>query len=200
MEALVGASMSVSCDAMARATHMLLDAREAGARVYVMGNGGSASTATHFVCDLIKTAQVSGRRPLRAFSLSDNPALLTAWGNDVSYEIVFAEQVRALADPGDVVIAISATGKSPNIVAGLEAAKAAGARTIGLLGFDGGPSLKMVDVAVHVSSHDYGIVESVHLGIVHAVTASIRGELEGTDVGSDSLSCVSSSTNALLAP
>ena len=180
MLSFVEASLAVSNDAMARATDHLLEARRDGRRVYVMGNGGSASTATHFVCDLIKTAQVPGHRPLRAFSLSDNPALVTALGNDAHYDVVFSQQIAALVDPGDVVVAISASGKSPNIVAGLEAAASAGARTIGMLGFDGGPALDMVDVAIHVPCDDYGIVESVHLGVVHALTAAIRAELQGT--------------------
>lgn len=177
MEALVEGASSVSADAMARAAELLLTAHRQGKRIYLMGNGGSATTATHFACDLTKTARVSGLSPIRAFSLTDNPALVTAWGNDADFADIFAEQVAAFVEPGDVVIAISASGKSPNIVAGLEAAAVRGAHTIGLLGFDGGPSLEKVDVAIHVPCHDYGIVESLHLGVVHAVTAAIRAAL-----------------------
>jgi D-sedoheptulose 7-phosphate isomerase len=159
------------------AIDLLLRARSTGQRVFVIGNGGSAATASHFVCDLVKSAEVSGFDPLRAFSLSDNIPLLTAWGNDASYSRVFAEQVRALADEGDVLIAISASGNSPNIVAGLSAALAKGVRTIGLLGFDGGAALDLVDIAIHVPSHDYGVVEAAHGAVAHAITFAMSRRL-----------------------
>jgi phosphoheptose isomerase len=181
MTALAEASLAVSTDALREAAELLLDAQANGRRVYVMGNGGSASTATHFVCDLIKTAQVPGHRPLRAYSLTDNPALVTAVGNDMSFDESFSFQVGALVEQDDVVIAISASGKSPNIIAGLVAATAVGARTIGFLGFDGGPANELVDISIHVPWHDYGIVESVHLGVVHALTLAIRRALQGDD-------------------
>ncbi len=162
---------------LVRTVQLLLEARATGRRVYVIGNGGSAATASHFVCDLVKAAHVDGYEPLRAFALSDNTPLVTAWANDKSYECVFAEQVRALADPGDVVIAISASGNSPNIIAGLTAAATKGARTVGLLGFDGGAAIQLVEIAIHVPSDDYGIVESAHLAICHAITGTIRRTL-----------------------
>jgi phosphoheptose isomerase len=181
MTALAEASLAVSNDALKRAAELLLDAQANGRRVYVMGNGGSASTATHFVCDLVKTAYVPGHRPLRAYSLTDNPALMSAIGNDLSYDDTFSHQVAALVEPDDVVIAISASGKSPNIIAGLVAATALGAHTIGLIGFDGGPANDLVDISIHVPWHDYGLVESVHVGVVHALTLAIRRELQGDD-------------------
>jgi D-sedoheptulose 7-phosphate isomerase len=181
MTALAEASLAVSHEALRAAADLLLDAQANGRRVYVMGNGGSASTATHFVCDLVKTAHVPGHRPLRAYSLTDNPALVTAIGNDLSFDESFSHQIGALVEPDDVVIAISASGKSPNIIAGLVAATAIGARTIGFVGFDGGPAQDLVDVSIHVPWHDYGIVESVHLGIVHALTLAIRRALQDDD-------------------
>lgn len=164
-------------DAVAQATEILLDARANGRRVYVMGNGGSAATAAHLVCDLVKTAQVPGTQPLRVFGLTDNVPLLTAWSNDRAYEDAFAEQVAALTEPGDVVIAISASGNSPNIVNGLEAATRLGARTIGLLGFDGGAARGLVDLVIHVPCHDYGLVEAAHSAIGHAIPAALRQSL-----------------------
>src|SRR4051794_24093856 len=101
MTALAEASRSVSTEALRQSVELLLEAQAQGRRVYVMGNGGSASTATHFVCDLIKTAHVPGRRPLRAFALTDNPALITAIGNDLSYDESFSLQVAALVEPDD---------------------------------------------------------------------------------------------------
>ena len=173
----------VSPQALDQTLALLLDARATGARVYVIGNGGSAATASHFVCDLSKTALVEGHRPLRAFALSDNGALVTAWANDVAYERIFAEQIHGLVDPGDIVIAISASGNSPNVVAGLHAAAERGARTVGLLGYDGGAALGLVDVAIHVPVADYGLVEAAHLTIAHAVTKGLRAALEARSSG-----------------
>lgn len=167
----------VPAAALADAVELLLEAQSSGRRVYVMGNGGSAATASHFVCDLVKTAHVAGQRPLRVFGLVDNTPLLTAWANDAAYERSFAEQIAAMVEPGDVVIAISASGNSPNILAGLEAAASIGARTIGLLGFDGGLAHDLVDVAIHVGCHDYGLVEDTHAAIGHAITIAVRTAL-----------------------
>jgi D-sedoheptulose 7-phosphate isomerase len=164
----------VPADALDRAVEYILQARRTGHRVYVMGNGGSAATASHFVCDIVKTALVPGLAPVRAFALADNAPLLTAWANDCAYERIFAEQINALVDADDVVIGISASGKSPNIVAGFHAAIGRGARTIALVGFDGGVVRDLVEVAIHVPSHDYGLVEDTHAAIGHAITAALR--------------------------
>lgn len=166
-----------------RTTELLLAVRAAGRRVYVMGNGGSMATASHMVCDLVKTARVRGHQPLRVFALADNGPLLTAWANDADYERVFAEQIEALVEPDDVVIALSASGSSRNIVLGLRKAAERGATTIGLLGFDGGAALGMVDIAIHVPSHDYGLVEDAHSAISHALTAAIRSALLAQPAG-----------------
>jgi D-sedoheptulose 7-phosphate isomerase len=158
---------------------MLLKARIERRRVYVVGNGGSASTAAHFVCDLQKSATVTGEAPIRAIGLVDNAALMTAWANDFSYEQVFAGQIAALVEPEDVVIAISASGNSPNIVAALRAAVARGAYTVAFVGFDGGTAGQIADLAVHIPCHDYGLVEDVHSALGHAITAAIRETLTG---------------------
>ena len=168
----------VPSEELDRAIELLLDARAAQRRIYVMGNGGSAATASHLVCDLVKTASVPGQQPLRVFALTDNVPLLTAWANDAAYERVFTEQIGALIEPGDVVIAISASGNSPNIVAGLAAAAAKGARTIGLVGFDGGAASHLADVVIHVPCDHYGLVEDTHAAIGHAITAAIRQHLQ----------------------
>jgi D-sedoheptulose 7-phosphate isomerase len=164
----------IPIDRLEAAIGLLLEAREAAQRVYVMGNGGSASTAAHFACDLQKTAIVPGQAPLRAYALTDNTALMTAWANDTTYENVFAGQIITMAEPGDIVVAISASGNSPNIVAGLAAAAQIGARTIALVGFDGGAAGRLADVMIHIPCHDYGLVEDVHSALGHAMTAAIR--------------------------
>jgi D-sedoheptulose 7-phosphate isomerase len=165
-------------EAVGQAVSLLLEAREMGKRVYVMGNGGSSATASHFVCDLVKTARVAGLDPVRAFALTDNTPLLTAWANDSAYEHSFAAQVSALVDPGDVVIGISASGNSPNILAGFVAAAQGGARTIGLVGFGGGKARDLVDVAIHVDSYDYGLVEDTHSALTHAMATALREALQ----------------------
>jgi D-sedoheptulose 7-phosphate isomerase len=161
-------------DAVDQLVELLLETRKYGRRLYVMGNGGSSATASHLICDLIKTARVDGVAPMRGFALADNVPLLTAWANDLAYEQCFAEQIRATVEPDDVVIAISASGNSPNIVAGLTAAASVGARTVALVGFHGGAAALLAELTIHVPCHDYGLVEDAHSAIGHAVTAAVR--------------------------
>ncbi len=161
-----------------QALQLLLEARANGRRVYVFGNGGSAAIASHLVCDLTKTAARPGVPPLRSVALTDNVPLLTAWANDAAYEHVYAAQVEMLVDRDDVVIAISSSGRSPNILAAIRSALSRGARVIGLVGFDGGPALELVDVAIHVPVHDYGIVEDAHAAVAHALTAAVKAALD----------------------
>lgn len=171
-----------------RVVQLLLDAHREGRCVYLCGNGGSAATASHFASDLSKSTIVDGQTRLRVGSLTDNTALLTAWANDASYEKVFAEQIESLIQPGDVLIAISASGNSANIVAAVEAAARRGGRTAALVGFSGGRLKDLVEVAVHAPSFAYGPVEDAHLAVAHAITAALRARrlaassqlLEGT--------------------
>jgi len=123
--------------AVETAARLIDAARAAGKLVFVIGNGGSASTASHFVTDIQKRTIVPGRPRLRAISLADNVSLLTAWTNDVDYGRSFAEPLRSLGGDGDVLVAISASGASPNILYAVEAAKDLGITVIGLTGFDG---------------------------------------------------------------
>jgi D-sedoheptulose 7-phosphate isomerase len=169
---------SVPREPLERVLSLLLDARATGRRVYVLGNGGSAAIASQFVCNLVKTAQAGGCQSLRAFALTDNTPSLTAWANDTAYDQIFAQQIRVLAEPGDLVIAISASGNSPNVIAGIHAAHACGSRTVGLLGFDGGLALDLVDVAVHVPYDNYGLVEDTHMAIGHALTRALAQSIE----------------------
>jgi D-sedoheptulose 7-phosphate isomerase len=164
-------------EAIQQVIALLLDTRERRKRVYVMGNGGSASTASHLACDLIKTARVPGLAPLRVFALADNAALLTALANDTAYDRTFAEQIYGHAEEGDVVIAISASGNSPNVVEGLKAASELGAHTVALVGFDGGLAAELADITIHIPTHDYGLVEDSHSAIGHAMTAAFRQAL-----------------------
>ncbi|MBI4639558.1 MAG: SIS domain-containing protein [Candidatus Tectomicrobia bacterium] len=153
---------------------LLEEAREQSRTVFIFGNGGSASTAAHFANDLSKATIVAGKGRFRVISLVDNIALLSAWANDTSYERIFAEQLENFLQPEDVVIAISASGNSPNVLAGVEVAKAHGAHTIGFCGFGGGKLSKTVDIAVVVPSDEYGPVEDVHLMLNHMITTALR--------------------------
>ena len=156
---------------------LLLGAQRSGCKVLIFGNGGSASTATHMACDLAKTALVPGQRSIRAISLTDNVPIMTAWANDASYDCIFQEQLASLLDPGDVVIAISASGNSPNVLRAIEYANQHGAITIGLIGFGGGKLKDMVNIDVTISSHDYGHVEDFHLTLNHLLAQYIRKQL-----------------------
>lgn len=149
----------------------LIDARERGARIFFLGNGGSAATASHFVNDLTKTPTPD--KPFRALSLTENVALLTALANDYGYEHVFRHQLETLMGAGDVVVAISASGNSPNVVLAIEYANAHGATTVGLTGFDGGRLRELADVCVHAPTNpgEYGPAEDVHMVLDHLVTS-----------------------------
>jgi D-sedoheptulose 7-phosphate isomerase len=149
--------------------------------VYIIGNGGSAATASHMACDLAKNVYpptpTDSVRRFRVSSLTDNVALITALANDCGYDRVFAEQLANVLQPGDLVVAISASGNSPNVLEALALARRRGARTAALLGFDGGHAKGLVDVAVVVESHDYGHVEDLHLMLNHLVAARMRQAL-----------------------
>jgi D-sedoheptulose 7-phosphate isomerase len=169
----------IPVDDIERVVETILEANRRRRHLYIVGNGGSASTATHFACDLSKATIVDGRARLRVSSLSDNISLLTAWANDSSYENVFAEQLSNLLDPDDVVVAISASGNSPNVLAAVHLARARGAVTVALVGFTGGALKHAVDIAIHVPSDSYGVVEDCHLVLEHAITESTRCALLG---------------------
>jgi D-sedoheptulose 7-phosphate isomerase len=167
------AMRTVPTPELAVAVEVLHGVRTRGSRVYVLGNGGSAATASHMVCDLTKTALREGGPPLRAFSLTDGNAVVTAYANDVSYADVFVSQLRTNAEQGDVIVVISASGRSPNVLAALRTARQMGLYSIGLLGCGGGATVSMVDLALIVDATDAGVIETAHLGIVHALTAAL---------------------------
>lgn len=156
------------------AIEYLHDARLKGNKTFVMGNGGSAATASHLVCDLAKNTRAEGWPDFRVIGLSDNMALMSAYANDEGYETVFARQLAGLVDAGDVVIAISTSGNSPNVVEAVDVARAAGAITVGLTGFDGGRLGESVDLHIHVPSSTIEHVEDVHLMVEHLVTKALR--------------------------
>lgn len=138
--------------------------------VFVMGNGGSASTASHFVCDLTKGTFISGKPAARAIALNENIALFTAIANDISYEKIFEEQLKLYLEPGDTVILISASGNSPNILRAAKYAKSRNAKVIGILGFGGGKLKNLCDASIVLSPKHYGYVEGIHSIVAHLIT------------------------------
>src|SRR5690348_2470756 len=150
--------------AVDRVLHLFNDARDNAATIYIAGNGGSASTASHWVNDLGKATKAAGRPPMRVMSLSDNVSWLTALGNDEGYHRVFSGQLENFARAGDVLIVISASGNSPNLVEAVKVARDCGVTTIAFLGFDGGVLKDMVDLPVWLPTNrgEYGLVESAH--------------------------------------
>lgn len=146
--------------------------------VFVMGNGGSASTASHFACDLGKGTICEGKPRFRVVSLNDNISLITALSNDFGYERVFIEQLINLVNPGDLVISITASGNSQNIINAIEYAQIRGAKTIGLIGFGGGEIKHIVDEYIVVSNENYGQVEDIHLILCHAISQYFKEIIE----------------------
>jgi D-sedoheptulose 7-phosphate isomerase len=148
----------------------ILQARQRGSRIFFMGNGGSAATASHFAND-IAVGSRSRSKPFRAISLCDNLAMITAIGNDFGYDQVFVRQLENQMEPGDVVVAISASGNSANLLHATEYAKLHGGFTVGLTGFDGGRLRTQVHLSVHVPSNpgEYGPVEDIHMILDHLV-------------------------------
>ena len=158
--------------------HALIDllhrARLEGRQVFLLGNGGSAATASHFACDLAKNTALDGLPGFRALSLTDNVALMTAWANDTAYDNLFWGQLAPLLCPGDVVIGISASGNSPNVLRAVQMARQAGATTVGLTGFAGGRLKGLVDLAIVVPCQCMEQVEDLHLVLEHAVVTGLR--------------------------
>jgi D-sedoheptulose 7-phosphate isomerase len=151
-------------------------ARQAGKAIYFMGNGGSAATSSHFANDLGKGARVKGKKPFRTMSLADNLPLLTAIANDEGYENVFIDQIEGIVEEGDVVVGISASGNSPNVVRAIEYANSRGAVTVGLTGFSGGRLKEAAKLTVHVETPEgeYGPVEDIHMILDHLVTTYLK--------------------------
>ena len=159
---------------IAEVINILHDARMTGRQVFIMGNGGSASTATHFVCDLAKNTRREGLPHYRVIGLTDNMAIFSAYANDEGYDQVFSQQLANLIKPNDIVIGISASGNSANVLNGIEEAKKNQATTIAFTGFTGGRLGSMVDINIHVDSHIIEHVEDIHLMLEHMIVKTIK--------------------------
>ncbi len=164
-------------DMLNKAAELLLDCYRRGSTVFIFGNGGSAATASHFACDLAKGTQVRGLPAFRVISLNDNVPLMSAWANDTNYDRIFAEQLATLIRPEDVVIAISASGNSSNILAAAKKARQSDAITLALTGQDGGKLSRLADFTIYVPSQLIEQVEDAHLVIAHSLCVVLRERL-----------------------
>ena len=153
---------------------VLWDANYAGRTVFTLGNGGSAATASHFACDLGKGTITPGHPRFRVIALTDNVPLMTAWSNDASYEDVFVEQLKSLMRRGDVVLAISGSGNSPNVLRAVEFAQSLDGITIGFSGFGGGQLSTLVDAPVVTQNDCMEQIEDIHIILCHLIATVLR--------------------------
>ena len=173
-EEMSRAAKTIDPAALDHAAEILIDAYMRGARMFSCGNGGSASIANHMQCDHMKGIRTATDLSPHVLSLSTNVELLTAIANDTGYENVFVYQLESQSVPGDVLIAVSSSGRSPNIVRALSWARNSGLRTIAITGFHGGPAREVAEASVHVDCTNYGIVEDLHQAIMHALAQYVR--------------------------
>ncbi len=179
---LTRALEAIDAEAIEGVIATLESARRRGARIFVVGNGGSAATAAHLCTDMGVGLRRRGHPGFDVQCLSDNAAITTAVANDISYDEVFAAQLEGVITEDDVLMAFSASGNSPNILRAVEAAKRVGARVIGVSGFDGGALLSAADVSLHVATPAgaYGLVEDVHLVFNHIIATCCASEVAQT--------------------
>lgn len=161
-------------DAIDAYADLIFETWKARRRVITFGNGGSAYTASHHVTDYVKTAAVEGQPRLAAISLVDNVGLTTALGNDISYEDTFVYPLGSYAQPGDVAVAISCSGNSPNVVKAGQWARDHGLTLVAITGFTGGAIGPMADIHIHVPSDNYGVVEDIQMAVGHVVAQCLR--------------------------
>ncbi len=164
---LAAALQQIPLDRVALAVEWLRQARDGGRTIFLCGNGGSAATASHFVCDVLKGCSHGRPQRFRILALHDNLPTLTAYSNDVSYEQAFVEPLKNFAQPGDVLIALSGSGNSPNVLRAVEWANRNGLRTIGLTGRDGGRLGALSQLEIRVPEAHMGRIEDGHMFICH---------------------------------
>ena len=161
-------------DDLKKIIHLLIKSRDKKFKIFTIGNGGSGSTATHFVSDLIKTASVKEKNKFSAFSLVENIPVILAWSNDSTFDNIFSEQLKNHISKNDILIAFSGSGNSKNILNALQYAKTLGSICIGFTGKSGGKMKKYCDVCLQVPSSDMLTIESLHLVLCHCIIDSIR--------------------------
>jgi len=173
-EEMARAAKSIEPAMLERAAATLVEAYLRGAHIFSCGNGGSASIANHMQCDHVKGIRTATDLSPHVLSLSANVELLTAIANDTGYENIFVHQLQSQSKPGDVLVAVSSSGRSPNIVRALSWARDQGLRTIAITGFEGGAARTAAEISIHVDCTNYGIIEDLHQAIMHALAQYIR--------------------------
>lgn len=172
--AIAQASQAVDYSAITRAADLLSKTVMSGGKIFSCGNGGSAAIAEHLTCDFLKGVRTGTHIKPHVTSLVSTVSLITAIGNDYGYEKVFCFQLESLAKAGDILITISSSGNSPNILNALVWAKSNNVATIALTGFSGGEAAKLADVTLHVPANNYGVVEDIHQSIMHLLAQFMR--------------------------
>ncbi len=170
----------LSVPTLERIYRLIEKVRTGGKKLIVVGNGGSAANAMHYVCDFSKGTAVKGHKRLRSMSLASETAIVTAYANDFSYEDIFSEQMETHVDRGDLVFVMSASGNSPNVVKAVRAAKRRGATVAGIFGFGGGKLKSLVDVSIVIPHKNYGQAEDVQTVIMHIISQYMRLTLESS--------------------
>lgn len=168
------ALLSVDQDSLKKAVEVLENTFLRNSNIFVCGNGGSAAISDHFMCDHSKCIHSDTNFSPKVFSLSSNMSLITAIGNDISYEDVYSYQIEMFGQTGDTLVVVSSSGNSPNILKALTAAKSSGMNTIALVGFNGGKAKNLADIVLHVPINNYGITEDAHQSLMHILAQYIR--------------------------
>lgn len=166
--------MAVEVDNIKKAEELIIGIYEKSKRIFIIGNGGSAAASSHWVCDFGKTAN---KKRFQIMSLTDNIAWITAIANDLSYEDIFVEQLRNLMNEGDLLIGISASGNSENVIRAFEYALSIGAKTLGIVGFTGGRVKELSEHYIFIPSSNYGIVEDIQLAIGHMISQKVKKDM-----------------------
>jgi D-sedoheptulose 7-phosphate isomerase len=167
--ALLEAIERIDTSRVEQAIEWFREARDGSKHIFVCGNGGSASTASHFTCDIVKGASYNRDARFRIMALTDSMATLTAYSNDVGYECVFVEQLKNFAHAGDLVMCISGSGNSPNVVRAMEYANSMGCKTIALTGRDGGRLGPLAQLNIQVAVPHMGRIEDAHMVVCHMI-------------------------------
>lgn len=179
ISALIEMLQSVDVNVIEEIVQVLLEAYHQGKQVFIFGNGGSGTTASHMTGDFIKGVSYGLEKKFKIICLNDNYTTLTAFANDVSYDLVFVEPLKNFLRPGDIVIGLSGSGNSRNVVAALEHAKQAGARVVSFSGYSGGRIKDLADISVYIPIHSMEVTEDIHLSVLHMIKNRIIDELHG---------------------
>lgn len=169
-------------DKIAQIVEILKQTRMAGKQIFLIGNGGSGATASHFANDLLKSTVAEGKPRMKVIALTDNMPVILAYANDCGYETIFAEQLDALAEAGDVLFAFSGSGRSENVLRALGLARDRGVTTIGLTGRDGGLMKDECDVCLIAPCEPMEQIEDVHMVLIHLIYSAIRDDYAGADL------------------